>query len=117
MFKEKVWPVIKEEKRPERRGKKAREFTIQDARTSWGIVVLEFSYDILTFRIIGFDNFFFIYSANNVECYKSVVIRELDLLKLTCFDGKYNLVNNEGKRRTVRINNLKTYLEQLKEML
>ena len=108
------WPIINE-KRRSKKDQGFRKFTIEDARNTWEIVILDFKNDITTFRISGFEDFFFICFNNELECYRSVIVRELDLIKLSCHEGRYNLVNDQGKRKTVRLNNLKLHIKELVE--
>lgn len=108
------WPVITEITKPKRAGKKgdkSRVFTIQDARNTWEVVAIQA--EEIRFEINGFSKFYFKFDGELLRCFKKLVIRPSDSGEVACFDDRYNLMDDNGDRRTLRLKNLKQYVVRI----
>lgn len=108
--KEVSWPVIKE-KKPRAGSPTIRKFEIKDARNTW--IIEGMKTDKVTFDIKGFHGFYFTYDGKDLECYKRQIVRKSDSGKVACFDDRFNLVDDSGERKTLRLKNLKKYLKDI----
>jgi hypothetical protein len=105
------WPLIIEDKEPRKRSKGSRKFIIQDARNTWEIVAVKA--EEIRFEIAGFSKFYFKFDGDLLRCYKKIVVRASDSGELACFDDRFNLVDDKGERKTLRLKNLKQYVKNL----
>lgn len=109
--KEERWPIIKEKKGSGKRIQKTREFTIKDARNTWEVVIN--CEDRKQFTIKGYSLFYFEFNNEKLRCFKTNKVRVSDSGELACFDDRYNLINDDGERKTLRLKNLKEYLKEI----
>ena len=122
MPKEKLqeWPIIMETTDPRKRAEGVRRYTIQDARNTWEIMTRKISpSDSIIFEIVGFSNFHFLFidPARNEEislrCYKKKPVRVSDSGEIANYQDRFNLIDDEGNRKTLRLTNFKKYLEKI----
>lgn len=110
--KQNTWPIVKEKK--SRIGNPAiRKLEIKDARNTW--IIESVKTDKVVFDIVGFRDFYFTYDGKELECYKREIVRKSDSGKVACFDDRFNLVDENGERKTLRLKNLKKYLKDIFE--
>lgn len=108
-----AWPSIEETTTKPRASKGLRSFKIQDARNTWEVKGRMEGSGIVRFFISGFPNYvFLVYKDGEIHGYKDQVKRESDSGKLSSHEGRFNLYNNEGEMRTVRLNNLAKYVKE-----
>lgn len=105
------WPIINENKEYAKRNKGFRKFTIQDARNTWEIVAIKA--EEIRFEIAGFSKFYFKFDGELLRCYKKLVVRASDSGELTCTDNRFNLIDDNGKRKALRLKNLKQYVKNI----
>jgi len=104
------WPTIKETTDKHERSEGVRKFEIEDARSSWEIKAVKRRSGI-TFTISGYDLFIFLLDNNGiVSGKKESVERVSDSGILSSKNGRFNLVNNDGFRQTIRVSNLAEYI-------
>lgn len=75
--------------------------------------------DSIIFEIVGFSNFHFLFidPARNEEmylrCYKKKPVRVSDSGEIANYQDRFNLIDDEGNRKTLRLTNFKKYLEKI----
>ena len=114
------WPIIMETTDPGKRTKGVRKFTVQDARNTWEIMTSKISpSDSIIFEIVGFSNYHFLFidparnESISLRCYKKKPIRVSDSGEIANYQDRFNLIDDSGKRKTLRLTNLKKYLGKI----
>lgn len=103
------WPQIAETTNDEERGDGIRSFKIQDGHASWKIKGMKCSKGII-FKIDSYSQYIFTLKQGVLSGKKTKVLRVSDSGVLSCHEGRFNLQNDLGENRTVRLTKLATYL-------
>ena len=110
---QKEWPSIKDQTTKLQRSKGIRAFEIKDARNTWEVTGRIANSGSIFFFIKDFPNYEFHSMSNgDLSCNKIKVERISDSGKLSCHEGRFNLVNTEDERKTIRTHNLKFYIRE-----
>lgn len=110
---EEKWPIITEKSRRDKGADGFREFTIKDARNIWEVVI-DTRNEKPMITIMGFENFhFFCESKEKLRCFKKNPVRVSDSGELASHADRFNLVDSQGKRKTLRLKNFKKYAYEL----
>ena len=116
----KEWPIIMETTDPRKRTEGARRYTIQDARNTWEVKISPSNAVNSTIvEIVGFSDFYFLFvdPTDNGEkvlrCFKLKPVRVSDSGEIANYQDRFNLIDDEGNRKTLRLTNFKKYLEKI----
>lgn len=108
------WPIIQETTDPRKRNEGIREFTIQDARNIWEVEIGKPNMlGTSRFQIKGFSGFEFKLGIDRLFCFKTTPLRVSDSGQIASHDDRFNLIDDEGKRKTLRLKNLKEYMRKI----
>lgn len=109
------WPIIRETGRPKttKANTGTRQFTIQDARNTWEIEIAMYMDGCWDIEILGFSKFFFRLNDGNFHCYKREPVRVSDSGIIASHDDRFNLIDDSGNRRTLRLKSFRKYLEKI----
>lgn len=117
----KGWPQIRETTEPGKRVKGVRKFTIQDARNTWEIEIRKADSSLYHIKMNGFKKFYFTLDMEVAEeneegrlrCFKDFPIKVSDSGQMASTDHRFNLIDDEGNRKTLRLKKFKDYLEKI----
>lgn len=105
----KKWPQIEETTSDSERSDGIRSFKIQDGHASWKVKGMKCSKGIV-FKIDSYSQYIFNLKAGILSGKKTHVNRVSDSGILASHEGRFNLQNDKGENRTVRLTKLSTYL-------
>lgn len=106
------WPQIIDKTTKLQRGKGIRAFEIKDARNTWQITGRLSPSGSIYFFIQSYPNYEFIMTSDGeISCHKVKIERVGDSGKLACVDGRFNVIDNLGERKTIRTHNLRFYIK------
>ena len=104
-------PKIKDISRDQDRVEGFKRFSIKDGRNTWEIGI-KVKLKCVEFMIGGYGNYKIIISDNEPVCKKLEIERSSDSGIVPIKNGKINLYNDEGERKSIRVNNLIKYISE-----
>jgi hypothetical protein len=110
----KKWPQVEETTSKPERSEGIRSFKIQGQHSSWEIKGIKSNAGII-FKIDNYSKYIFNLKDDVLTGKKVAVERVSDSGILSCHEGRFNLVNDNGEGKTVRLVKLIEYLPKVFE--
>ena len=108
-YQKKDWPQIKENTGPEERAERIRSFEIKNGHTTFNVKGRKTKVRII-FKLSGYSKYIFALHKGELLGKKTDIERVSDTGILSHSDNRFNLINDKGRRVTVRLGSLIDYL-------